>query len=270
MIRELPQTRFPLIDPLLVSPLLGIEARAVVAGNNPGRIFVDSAENPRSALVFSLGIEGFYLLGDPGNHPFIDALDSFVSGPITTLAAEWNLEWFEVSGGSEEWNPAMEKAFAGRALNRSTQLIYRLPADSTDPTPTRDRDIRRIDAPLLSSPDLENLGFIQAKIDQFWTSTDAFLTCGIGFCAVHENSVASLCISAFVADRVHVIDIETLESCRRLDLGHRVGSAFVDCCAQSHLRPHWDCMQVNIPSASLAEKLGFAKTTEYALYGFPL
>ena len=271
MIRELPQAGFHLVEPLLDSPLLGIEARAVVAGNNPGRVFVDSTENPRSALVFSSGIEGFYLLGDPRNAPFVDALDPFIDATAVPLLREHGLDWLEVSGCSEEWNPPIERAFARRQPNLSTQFIYRLPDPHSTPAApaSGDPSVLPIDADLFSHP-LADLDFVRAKIDLFWPSLADFLTAGIGFCAICQNRIASLCMSGFVAHRTHVIDIETAEAFRRSGHGYRAGRAFIDGCLARGLTPHWDCMQANAPSISLAEKLGLIRVAEYSLYGFPI
>ena len=271
MISELSQTRFSLIPPLLPSPLLGVEVKAIAAGNNPGRVFVDSTENPRSALVFSPGIEGFYLLGDPRNAPFIDALNPFINATVAPLLRDHGLDWFEVSGCAKEWNATIETAFARRQPNLSTQFIYRLPDSSARHAApvSRDPSVLSVDADLFSRP-LDDLGFVRAKIDLFWSSLADFLAAGIGFCSIHQNRIASLCMSGFVADRTHVIDIETAEAFRRCGHGYRAGRAFIDECLARGLTPHWDCMQENAPSASMAENLGLIRVAEYSLYGFSI
>lgn len=268
MITELERADFHKLEPLLDESVLGIEARAVVQDSNPGWIFVDSGECPRSALVWSRGIEGFYLLGDPENFFFVDSLDCYVEQSIRPRARTLGLDWFEASGCSEGWDPAIERAFKNREWNRSVQYIYRPPASWTNDPGENDPAIHRIDGHLFSQTDLTRLDFLRSKIDLFWDSPGEFFAKGIGFCVVRENRIASVCMSGFVAKEVYVIDIETVEEYRRCGLGYSAGKAFIDYCSENHLVPHWDCMQTNTASASLAEKLGLTRVSEYSLYEF--
>lgn len=269
MITELDRPDFHRLESLLDESVLGIEARAVIRGNNPGWISVDFAERPRSALVWSRGIEGFYLLGDPENSAFVNSLGLYVEQLIRPRARELGLDWFEVSGCSEGWDAAIERAFKNRKWNRSVQCIYRLPASWRSDPCENDPAVHRIDGHLFAQTDLTHLDFLRSKIDLFWDSPGEFFAKGIGFCVVRENRIASVCMSGFVAKEIYVIDIETVEEYRRCGLGYSAGKAFIDHCSENHLMPHWDCMQTNTASASLAEKLGLTRVSEYSLYGFP-
>ena len=47
-----------------------IEINAVLNGINPGWVFVNEQINPKTALLWSRGIEGFYFIGEPDNDQF--------------------------------------------------------------------------------------------------------------------------------------------------------------------------------------------------------
>ena len=53
------------------------EARAVIAGDNPGWLFADDLHPPRAAMIWAQGIEGFYLIGDAKSVVFLRELDAY-------------------------------------------------------------------------------------------------------------------------------------------------------------------------------------------------
>jgi len=69
MIEELRQDRYYKIDHLIRNNNFP-EVASVILKNNPGWIFVDNIDNPKSALIFCKGMSGFYLLGDYTNAQF--------------------------------------------------------------------------------------------------------------------------------------------------------------------------------------------------------
>ncbi|MFP3340483.1 GNAT family N-acetyltransferase, partial [Micrococcus sp. SIMBA_131] len=72
-----------------------------------------------------------------------------------------------------------------------------------------------------------------------------------------------------VAGNVHGIDIETSKHHQGKKLGQRVAHSFVQECLENHLTPYWDCMEINHPSVSIAENLGFENTLNYVWYRVP-
>ena len=67
MIFELEQKQFNKISHLLSGNYINLEIKAVVDGYNPGWVFVDNKEDPKTAMVWSRGIECFYFVGDASN-----------------------------------------------------------------------------------------------------------------------------------------------------------------------------------------------------------
>ncbi len=271
MVTELPQRDFRVVRPLLGPDFAYPEALSVVEGTNPGWVFTDDSASPRTALIWSKGIEGFYLVGIARNSRFLTALDAFVDRVVTPRAMQLGLRWFEVNGADESWGPVIEKTFRARKIHRSAQVVFRMPeVDQDPPAHEDDRGVRFVDEDLLHDRSIENRAFLRSKIESYWESTDAYLQAGIGCCVVQRNQIVSLCFSAFVAGCTHVVDIETIPEFRRRRVAERVGRAYADACRARSLTLHWDCMRDNAPSMRLAEKLGLRKVREYALYSFRL
>lgn len=60
MMYELSQEDFYKVIPLLKDGHPHPEILSVIENNNPGWIFTDHKDSPRTALIWSKGIEGFY------------------------------------------------------------------------------------------------------------------------------------------------------------------------------------------------------------------
>lgn len=91
---ELSQQDFIEVKPLLTGALIHPEILSIIEGNNPGWIFVDQLVTPKSALVWSKGMQGFYIIGDHTNEIFIKSLDSYVSSHIAPRMKKLGLEYF--------------------------------------------------------------------------------------------------------------------------------------------------------------------------------
>lgn len=63
MITELKKSEFYKCKDLLYAQGVQLEAKAVVEGVNPGRIFVDDIETPASGLIWLGNNDGFFFIG---------------------------------------------------------------------------------------------------------------------------------------------------------------------------------------------------------------
>ena len=249
------------------------EALAVIEGNNPGWVFADDLNTPRTALVWAQGIEGFYLVGDTDNTAFLESLDDNIDHVLKPRLHTLGTTWFEISGG-KNWDSVIENVFGNRNLERSQQWVYTLKPTkcrtAVQPETVGDCKLQRIDQRLLADLSASNEEFLRAKLALFWGSERAFLKTGLGYVLVCGEEIASLCCSGFVSGNTHAIDVETEASHRRKGYAEAVAKAFVAACIERHLQPYWDCMAENVASAQLAQKLGFARSHTYTLYSFPL
>lgn len=75
---------------------------------------------------------------------------------------------------------------------------------------------------------------------------------------MHNDDIASVCLSAFIADETHAVDIETVEVYRRRNYGAMVAKSFVEECGRVGIHPYWDCSPDNAGSIRLAQGVGMS------------
>lgn len=272
MIHEINKNEFNYIHNLLDDCMDNIEIKAVIDGINPGWIFVDSIKSPRTAMVWSKGIQGFYFVGDERNKEFNNCINEFIDKEIKPRAIRENISRFEFSGETANWDNTLEKIFKNRRLNKSKQYQYKLQNDlwkSHNKLKLKDGYIlRQIDSELFYDSSIKNLEFISSEIKRWWDSYEGYLEKTFGYCIIFENMIVNYCICNFVHENIHTIGIETLEDFQRQGLAQVTTEAFVDNCIKNQLSPYWECMESNLASRSLAEKLGFYRNHTYTLYSF--
>ncbi|GIN71325.1 hypothetical protein J14TS2_18000 [Bacillus sp. J14TS2] len=89
MIVTLPKENYCKIKKLLSSSYEKNEnvLNAVISGMNQGVVYVDQIEEPRTAIVYAVGL-GYYLLGDSENESF----NSYLGALISTQLKQESLE----------------------------------------------------------------------------------------------------------------------------------------------------------------------------------
>ncbi|TCZ81119.1 GNAT family N-acetyltransferase [Paenibacillus albiflavus] len=250
-----------------------LEIRAIVEGNNPGRIFVDDLKSPRTGLIWFGNLDGFAFIGDSANTEFNEHINHLFDEVIIPEAIQLGLKWFEGFGDAPAWNTTIEQVFASRQLDASNQKVYSLNKHSYNPSqePVIDPryEVMRITEEMMNPSYFSNQDFLLNKILEFWDSTDHFIHKGIGYCAIDNDEIVSLCFSGFVAGQIHGLGIETLKEHRGNKLAQAIAHALVQECVANDLVPYWDCMDVNAPSKSVAEKIGLTNIFDYTVYEFP-
>lgn len=252
-----------------------LEAIAIVENINPGRIFVDDVNDPASGVIWLGNNDGFIFFGNEQNEGFIHKLNNFINHVIIAEAKKVQLKWFECIGNHEKWNKVIEKAFEHRKLGKWNQKVYSLqPGDykgNSKPEIEQEYKVAKMCDFLFENNNnpIKNK-FLQAKISEFWDSTERFLRNGRGYCIVYQNEIVSVCFSGFIAGNVHCIDIETLKAHQGKKLAQRIAHHFVEDCIENNLVPYWDCMEMNKPSVAVAENIGLRNIFNYVGYDFSL
>ena len=253
-----------------------LEAKAVVEGVNPGRIFVDDIDSPTSGLIWLGNNDGFFFIGNERNQGFNIKLNHFIDTIIIPEAKKVGLTWFEGIGNHNKWTETIKKVFENRNLGSENQRVYTLQKnDYKDNFQLKIEDgynIVKISETLFKNSDksIENIDFLHSKLLEFWSSPKSFFNEGIGYCVVYKNIIVSICFSGFVVDNVHCIDIETLEVHQGKKLAQKVALTFVEDCLKNKLVPYWDCMESNKPSIAVAENIGFRNVFNYIGYDFKI
>lgn len=253
-----------------------LEARAVVEGINPGRIFVDDVDQPSSGLVWLGNNDGFFFIGDEENLAFNQDIHIFIDQFIKPEASKVGLTWFEAIGDHAKWDGTIKKVFEQRKLMSWSQRIYRLSKaeyrPSDEPVLEPGYEVVPITKSLFENQDraIHNIAFLNSKIVEFWSTPERFLQHGIGFCAVKNHEITSICFSGFAVGNVHCVAIETLEAHRGKKLAQMLTHRFVNACFQKESIAYWDCMETNKPSIAVAEKVGLHYIKHYQGFAFSL
>lgn len=274
MISELNKTDFYKCNSL-VNEKGQLEVKAVIAGVNPGRIFVDNIYSPNSGLIWLGNNDGFFFIGSAENQKFNNEMNSFIDNVIEPEARKAGLNCFEAIGNHAKWNKAIEKIFQHRKLKSWNQRVYTLKREDYEdhygPKIEEGYTVLKMSKALYENKGhvLKNIEFLQSKILEFWSAPDGFFNEGIGYCIVFDNMIVSVCFSGFVFENIHCIDIETIEGHQGRKLAQRIAHSFVKECLENNIIPYWDCMDLNKSSVAVVENVGFSNVFNYVGYYFP-
>ncbi|GAB6931129.1 GNAT family N-acetyltransferase [Paenibacillus sp. JCM 10914] len=270
MITELNRQEFHKIEHI-TDTCKNIEVRAVVNGINPGRLLVDHPTEPTTALIWIQGQQGFQLVGDTQSKVFLESLEGYMRTHIEPELKKRDIHCVEIGVEGDAWDNTIQSIFQHRKISSDVQHVFSL-RENEESADIQDPDhgitIRRLDVHSLKSGQLGNLSFLESKISRFWDSMDSFFQYGFGFFAEKNDQAVSVCFSGFVADRIHAIDIETLEGYRRSNYGTAVANAFVQECLQQGIHPYWDCTPDNTGSIRIARAVGLTPDFDYRIFWY--
>ncbi len=235
---------------------------------------MDDLDNSTSGLIWLGNNDGFIFFGSEQNEEFNKELNDFIDNVIQQEAKKAQLKWFEGIGNHEKWNSAIESVFKHRKLGSWNQRVYTLQRsdykDNDEPILGQEYQVVKIRPTILDNNSIKNIEFLRSKILEFWSSFNHFFHHGIGYCIIYKNEIISVCFSGFVAGNIHCIEIETLEAHQGKKLAQKLAHCFIKDCLENDIVPYWDCMEMNQPSVTVAEKLGFKNIFNYVGYDFPL
>lgn len=246
---------------------------AVIAGNSPMHVWVDSEETPKSAFLWDQS-HCYYFGGDAGNRDFCYAVENLLKNSIIPKAISMNREVFKIGYSPKEWEPILKEILRNKAPSRITSrkffiLDTPLIPQWKDLIPA-DFNVKRIDKYLLES-NIKNLQSIINEINECWYSIDDFLTKGFGFYLVHtpeeeKEEVQGWCTGEYFSEGKCGIGIETFHGYQRRGFATAMASAFVEHSLSVNIQPHWDASANNEASIHVAEKVGFQKIQDYSVF----
>lgn len=252
-----------------------LEAKAVIEGVSPGRVFVDDIDLPTTGLIWLGNNDGFIFIGDEKNEGFNNELNNFIDKLIKPEAMKVGLNWFEGIGNHRKWNATIEKVLKSRKLGSWNQRVYTLQKDDCKCNYELDIEqgykVVKICKTFFENNDysIKNIKFLHSQILEFWSSSETFFSVGIGYCMIYKDEIVSICFSGFVVGNVHTVAIETIEGHRGKKLAQKLAKSFVTDCLNNNIVPYWDCMESNKPSIAVAENIGFKNVFNYIGYDFP-
>ncbi|MFN2218404.1 MAG: GNAT family N-acetyltransferase, partial [Anaerolineae bacterium] len=171
-----------------------LSIHALIEGNNPGHLFVDDADQPRTALA--LTVEGYLLAGedrDPATNEALRRLfeEQILSGKVFVGVDSCMVLAVE----PDRWEARLPEIIPTHQADKLPRYLYLCTEVKLD---WRNRvpegySVRRIDRALVEDPDLAFTGAIEewVPLGQGWGSLDRFLENGAGFCVVHGNDIVA-------------------------------------------------------------------------------
>ncbi len=265
--QELAFEDFHKVNLLLTGGHMHPEVISIIEQNNPGWIFVDQLTRPRSALVWSKEIQGFYLIGDHTNEEFLHNLDDFIKKRIEPRMTEHSLKHLEISGHHNEWN--LESIFTTRNLYQFEQLVFKM---LNKPHVIKRKALKTLNLKTQAweNQEFKNASLIKDHLELFWSSKDDFKKKGYGYVAVDGTEIIGICYSSFVTSDSHAIGIETIPRAQNKGVGTYLASLLVEEILENGFTPYWDCSLDNESSKKLAVRLGFIQVHRYKCSGFEL
>jgi GNAT superfamily N-acetyltransferase len=264
MISELEATAFERVRPLLQEVQHNLTVAAVAEGTCPGRIWVDNAAAPRSALVSTP--EGHFLVGQRPEGELAASLKELITDTIYARGRAEGWLCFPLHYPDPDWKPVIADLVAAKCPVWDHQqyfVLKHLRRDWRAGFPDG-FSLQRVDRGLLERADLTNVQHLRGWATGNFGSLAGFLEHGFGFCITRGSEIVSWCLSDCVSGCCCEIGIHTAEGYRRQGLAARTVAAAVGHCLASGLtHVGWHCWSSNLASAATARAAGFEKVLDH-------
>ena len=263
---ELEKDDFYVVKPLLQDKEGYLIPESIIEHNNPGWVFVDTQLNPQIALIWSCGIEGFYLVGRNINQ-YAEKLNHFIDYYLKKKLLSIGVTYVEISGISPIIDIELQNILGSRKLDswEQSKYIYREKGINSFASNEHLYDIKDI---IEMENSFKNIELLKKTILSYWDTIDIFINKADGLCIIIDNIIASWAFTAWTAGDKHEPRIDTLEKYRQKGFGKICSSTIVNCYLEKGYTPYWECEKTNLASSRIAESIGFSKLFDYNCYGF--
>lgn len=233
---------------------------SVLAGHNPGAVYVDDPAAPQIILLF--GPEGSYLGGAAPSAAQVAILREFVAD----LVRQYGIDelWLDCTSA---WDGRLDELLPGAPtrLARQHYVCTALALDWRAQVPDG-YAVLPITPELLARPDLDIPDHVHGWMRGNWGSTADFLAHGFGCVTIDEarTRLASWSLCDCAGGDACEIGIRTHPDYLRRGLAALTAAAAVDHALASGYRTvGWHCNADNIASRRTALKVGFMWERDY-------
>ncbi|GKV57533.1 hypothetical protein NCCP2222_34800 [Sporosarcina sp. NCCP-2222] len=262
MIVTLPKDSYEKINKLLVSQYEKNEnvLNAIISGMNRGIIYVDQVEEPRTAIVYAVGLE-YFLLGDPENEPFNRHLGHFISTQLKQDSMDLcGGTWFISRIFDERWKETVEKVVNGRSYFVDYSVYYELDSIQIEKGVKHSLQILEDEYSIVKITEglIHTHENLRDELTEYWSSAETFNQYGLGYAVLSNEKVISACYSCCVNGDRHEVYVATFDKkARNNGLATLLGQRYIDECLERGFSVYWTTDESNEPSKRVAEKLGF-------------
>ena len=272
MLHKLTPDQYPLVRAIFEPLRYNIVVGSVIDGNTPGWVFADDAERPMTAFIWDRQ-DAMLIAGDSANLAFNERLAAVIRDDIVPNARRRGIPFLSLHYDRPAWEPMIEtmvlKGWGPHKVARYYYILENLAWNWRIGMPPGS-EMRPLTASLLEGEDMENADQARGWVLSFWPSLDAFEAKGVGYCVVYGETIASWCLSVFVSGKDYELGLATAPDYRGRGLAKRTAAACAEACLGRGLRVHWHCLEENLPSRRVAEKVGFDEEVRYEVYRFSI
>ncbi|MBS3679792.1 GNAT family N-acetyltransferase [Ornithinibacillus massiliensis] len=254
MIFELENSDYDKIPKLIENTNHELSIDAVITGNVPGKIYVDNVIEPSSTLIVTP--ECNVVADNANNHLFNGEIKKKLHffDPVTCDSKEWERKIHDI-----HCNVAMKKY--KRRYYQFDELLYDDFLEDLDEKYTLE---------YVYSDNLEQIQYENSKAIKDWyifsNIHDVKDYCLGSYIRTGNKIVCWCLVDCIVGDRIE-IGITTHKDFRRKGLGSICCAATVSACISNGIKEiGWHCVDSNIGSYTIAEKVGFKKIKEYSCF----
>lgn len=239
-----------------------LSSLVVLAGNNPGLVYADSATKP--TFAFMISPEGCYLAGDTNNSDFIFKLKEYFENQFIP---NWKQAEFEIIF-LPKWETASKIIFESRPLIRYKRFHYTTILDKLETIGKFKNHVKFIQPDFVENNlNLKNMEYVKIWIKHNWGSYENFEKKGFGSYIVNEEKVLSWSVCDCIFQDRCEIGIWADEDIRRKGLATEVVKANLQLAFKKGFKEvGWHCSADNTGSYKTAEKAGFKSEREYFSY----
>lgn len=258
----LPREKYRFVKHIFKELEFNIVIDSVLCGNTHGLVYVDNLNNPETAVLWDKMGE-LIISGDSSKTGIMKDIDTLIY-EFKEKAVKREIPSFDLYYSKSFTNKLNQIRIdqAKRPVQRIVFKFINLKINwhkSITPNCT----IKRIDSKLLNDTSLEYIEHVKGWIHSFWKSENDFISKGIGFCLIENNTILSWCLSVFVSDNNFEFGLATVPYFRRKGYGKLAAAACMEYCLENAITPYWQCDKENIPSLRVSEAIGFEISFQY-------
>ncbi len=253
MIYELRQKDFYKVKNLIKNSDYELSVEAVIVGNTHGKVYVNNLDAPESTLIVTP--ECNVVAGHANNREFNEEVKK-------------KLDFYDqVTCDDEKWENNIHEIHSNISTRKYTRRYYKF--DKLKYKNYEEKLDKQFVIEYVNSENLHKINYINSDEIKEWIrkafiDLDKFKDACLGAYIRTDDMIVSWCIADCKVDDRIEIGVTSDEEFRKKGLGSIVVAAAVSSFLKDGVKDiGWHCVDTNVGSYTLAEKVGFRKVKEY-------
>lgn len=262
-----PTARYPEIGSLFTDMPHQPIVKSILAGNTKGEVYSDHTSPPKSSIVNGMGFE-ILVAGEAGNTRFNEEAANYIVNNVMPIAKEAGAPLITIYPETDVWARLIQQKLGemGQQADKKSKLFYTLEKrqfKKDNKELPNHASLTAINTSVLKDETLLNREYLRQWIDSSWTSAEAFLEKGIGYCVIEDNAIVHWCLAVFAAERKLEFALMTVAGYEGKGYAKVGASACMEEALTAGKQPLWNCDKDNAASIAVAKSLGFEQQLDY-------